>query len=118
MTAHHPTLHRAPPPAAARFRIDKFAVPAHAVDEFVAQMKHLQSTLQAQPGCANAAVFTQLSGPGRFNVMTWVEWEDQASVDAAAAVMQKRFASDGFDPKAFLQRLGVEADLGVYGEAA
>ncbi len=118
MTAHHPTHLPALTPSTRRFRVDKFAVPAHAVDEFVAQMKHLQSTLQAQPGCANAAVFTQLSGPGRFNVMTWVEWDDQASVDAAATVMQKRFASDGFDPKAFLQRLGVEADLGVYGEAA
>lgn len=111
MPANHANTH----PTTTRFRIDKFAVPTQAVDDFVAQMKHLQTTLQAQPGCTHAAVLTQLGGPGRFNVLTWVEWEDQASVDAAAAVMQKQFASDGFDPKAFMQRLGAEGDLGVYG---
>ena len=100
------------------YRIDKFAVPAPAVDEFVAQMKHLQATLQAQPGCLHTKVLTQLGGPGRFNVLTWVEWRDQASVDQAAAAMQRQFAAEGFDPKVFLQRLGAEADLAVYRVAA
>jgi quinol monooxygenase YgiN len=84
------------------------------VDEFVAQMQRLQATLQAQPGCLQAMVLTQCGGPGRFNVLTWVAWKDQASVDQAAAAMQRQFAAEGFDPNAFLQRLGAEPDLGVY----
>jgi len=106
------------PATAPLYRVDKFAVPAHAVDALVAQMKHLQATLQAQPGCLHAMVLTQRGGPGRFNVLTWVEWKDQASVDQAAAAMQRQFAAEGFDPKAFLQRLGAEADLGLYHAAA
>ena len=101
-------------PTTALYRVDKFTVPAHAVDAFVAQMKHLQATLQAQPGCLHATVLTQLGGPGRFNVLTWVEWQDQAAVDQAAPAMQRQFAVENFDPKAFLQQLGAEADLGLY----
>lgn len=98
----------------ARFRIDKFAVPADALNAFVAQMKHLQHTLRSLPGCENACVLTQVNGPGRFNVLTWVEWKDSASVANATAVMQKKFADEGFDPKAFTERLRVDGDLGVY----
>ena len=101
-------------PATALYRVDRFIVPAHALDAFVAQMKRLQATLQALPGCLHATVLTQLGGPGRFNVLTWVEWKDQASVDQAAAAMQRQFAAEGFVPKAFLQQLGAEADLGLY----
>jgi heme-degrading monooxygenase HmoA len=100
---------------AARFRVDKFAVPADALDAFVAQMKHLQHTLRSLPGCENACVLKQVAGPGRFNVLTWVEWKDPASVAHATAVMQKKFADEGFDPKAFTEKLGVQGDLGLYG---
>jgi quinol monooxygenase YgiN len=102
---------------AARFRIDKFAVPADALDEFVAQMKRLQHTLRALPGCENACVLTQVAGPGRFNVLTWVEWKDPASVAHATAVMQKKFADENFDPKAFTERLQVDGDLALYAVA-
>lgn len=99
---------------AARFRIDKFAVPAEALDEFVAQMKHLQQHLRSLPGCVSASVLTQVGGPGRFNVLTWVEWTDSASVAHATAVMQKTLVDEGFDPRAFTERLRVQGDLGVY----
>jgi hypothetical protein len=31
--------------------------------------------------------------------------------------MQKKFADEGFDPAAFVQRLRVRADLGLYSKA-
>lgn len=46
--------------------------------------------------------------------MTWVEWKDPASVAHATEVMQKKFAEEGFDPKAFTEELRVQGDLGVY----
>ena len=52
--------------------------------------------------------------PGRFNVVTWVEWKDPASVAHATEVMQKKFAEEGFYPKAFTEELRVQGDLGVY----
>lgn len=47
----------------ARFRVDKFAVPADAFDAFVVQVKHLQHTLRSLPGCENTCVLTQVAGP-------------------------------------------------------
>ena len=56
-------------------------------------------------------------GPGEFNVVTIVEWVNTQAIVAATAVMQKKYAEEGFDPSAFMQTLGVRADLGLYSKA-
>ena len=97
-----------------RLRIDKFVVPEDALEEFVAKMKYLQETLGSLPGCERATVLRQVGGPGKFNVLTFVQWKDQASVTNAVEVMERKFRNEGFDPRAFTERLRIQPDLGLY----
>ena len=99
------------------FRVDKFIVPAPVLSAFVDQMHQIQRTLRTLPGCLRAMVLTQTGGAGEFNALTVVEWANDDAVAAAQQTVQKKFAEDGFDPKAFVQSLGVRGDLGVYAQS-
>jgi len=96
------------------FRIDKFVVPAAVRPAFIAQMQHIQARLRTLPGCLRTSVLDQTGGSGEFNVLTLVEWADQAAVTAATGVVQKMLADEGFDPIAFTRDAGVRADQGFY----
>ena len=99
------------------FRIDRFNVPTHALQAFMERVRHTQRTFDELPGCRQNLVLTQPDLAGEFNVMTVVEWSDESHLAAAKAVMQKRYAEERFDPAAFMQGLGIKADLGVYRNA-
>lgn len=99
------------------YRIDRFNVPAHALQAFMERVRHTQRTLDELPGCRQNLVLTQPDLAGEFNVMTVVEWSDESHLAAAKTVMQKRYAEERFDPAAFMQGLGIKADLGVYRHA-
>lgn len=104
-------------PSAPVFRIDKFVVPTDALSAFIEQVQRTQQTLGVLPGCRQNLVMTQTGGPGEFNVVTLVEWVNTQAIAAATAAMQKKYAEEGFDPSAFMQTLGVRADLGLYSKA-
>jgi hypothetical protein len=72
--------------------------------------------LRIQPGCLQEQVLKQISGPGKFNVVTIVKWNSPAEMDAAKAVITERQAASGFKPSEFLSRLGIVADIGNYEE--
>lgn len=103
--------------AQAIYRIDRFNVPAHALQAFMERVRHTQRTLDALPGCRQNLVLTQPDLAGEFNVMTVVEWSDESQFAAAKALIQQRYAEERFDPAAFMQGLGVKADLGLYRNA-
>lgn len=95
-------------------RVDKFTVPPQALRPFLNRMKRTQRTLRTLDGCLRAVLLTQTGGSSGFNVVALVEWADTASLAAAQAFMRRRFEEIGFDPAAFAQSLGVQADLGFY----
>lgn len=95
-------------------RVDKFVVPKAARDEFVARIRETHELLRNQPGFIRDLILEQVAGPGRFNVVTVVEWQDQESIDAARAVVKEAHAARGFSPQELMQRLGVEADIADY----
>jgi hypothetical protein len=95
-------------------RVDKFSVPPEAMRPFLNRMKRTQRTLRTLDGCLRAMLLTQTGGASGFNVVALVEWADAASLDAAQAFMRRRFEETGFDPAAFAEGLGVQADLGFY----
>ena len=100
------------------FRVDKFAVPADALSAFLARVKWVDRVLAEMPGCRQNLVLTQAGeASSEFNVTTIVEWESAEAMSAAKARVQWRYAEEGFDPAAFMRRVGVRADLGVYGPA-
>jgi hypothetical protein len=102
-----------------RYRIDKFVVPAEALNDFLKQVERIDAALSALPGCAQHLVLIQESHPGErdVHVLTLVEWASAAHMQSAKAQMQARYEREGFNPAACLQNLGVVADLGVYGPA-
>ncbi len=67
-----------------------------------------------QPGFVRDVVLEQTSGPGRFNVVTLVEWQSQSAMEAAKAVVMAAHAKSGFKPQELFARLGIEADIANY----
>ncbi|MBI3432044.1 MAG: antibiotic biosynthesis monooxygenase [Hydrogenophilales bacterium] len=96
------------------FRIDKFVVPQAAREEFLQRVRETHEILCRQPGFVRDALLEQISGPGRFNIVTVVEWESQAAIDAARAAVEAACAATGFNPLETMQRLGIEADMANY----
>jgi heme-degrading monooxygenase HmoA len=96
------------------FRIDRFVVPSSTVPAFIERLHHIQRTLGTMPGCQQNLVLTQKGGSGESNMVTVVEWTNAQSMAAAKAAVEKIYAAQGFDPSAFMQKLEVRADLGVY----
>lgn len=96
------------------YRIDKFRVPAGARDDFLEAVIDTKRFLDAQPGCLQNLVLEQVSGPGRFNIVTVVEWADEAAFAGAGSAMMAWRKSTGFDAAALLSGLGVESDMVNY----
>jgi heme-degrading monooxygenase HmoA len=96
------------------FRVDKFEVPAASRDAFIERLKASHAALDHVPGCRQNLVLEKASGPGRYNVVTFVEWENEAAYEAARAAAMARQEAAGFDRLAFFQQLKVSADLANY----
>jgi hypothetical protein len=75
------------------FRVDKFVVPVNAREEFLGKVRATHAVLRTQPGFVRDAILEQSSGPGEFNFVTIVEWENSGAIDGArravAALHQK-----------------------------
>lgn len=100
--------------SAAIYRVDKFVVPAAARDEFLARIRETHELLRRQPGFIRDAILEQVAGPGKFNIVTIAEWQDQAAIDAARDVVRRAHAQRGFSPQETMKRLGIEADIADY----
>ncbi|MBS3651747.1 antibiotic biosynthesis monooxygenase [Pseudaminobacter sp. 19-2017] len=109
---------QAQPDSRSVYRIDKFIVPPPARDEFMAKVLETHEWLWTMEGCLQNLVLEQVSGTGRYNVVTVVEWADAASLEKATAAMLHKRERDGFDPREMLARLGIVADLANYGTCA
>ena len=97
-----------------QFRIDAFAVPEASRTEFDAAMRRNLAFIEALPGFINHMVFEKTNGPTDFNIVTIAVWESPRAVAAASEKVRAYYESIGFDIKATLARLGVEASLGYY----
>lgn len=95
-------------------RIDKFHVPESSLDEFLEKVAETHQALGRLDGIVANDVVRLQEGASHFNVVTVVKWRDRHAHDAAGRVMAERARSTGFDRTGFWERLGIEADLGVY----
>ncbi|HEX7676067.1 MAG TPA: antibiotic biosynthesis monooxygenase family protein [Bdellovibrio sp.] len=95
-------------------KVDKFIVPHEAKEEFLAKVKETHQMLRQQPGFIKDYVLEKFAGPGEFNVVTLVEWENQNAIDQAKAVIREDQAKKGFNPPDLLKKLGIKADLSDY----
>ena len=96
------------------FRIDKFDVPATSREALIEKLKASHAALDQAAGRRQNYVLEKVSGPGRYNIVTFVEWESEAAYEAARAAARARQEASGFDPQSFFQQLNVSADLANY----
>ncbi|GGP27143.1 antibiotic biosynthesis monooxygenase [Silvimonas amylolytica] len=99
------------------FRIDQFVVPDQVLPAFMKQAHRIDALLHEMPGCEHHLVLTRQHDATHTRVLTLVQWHNEAGMAAAKAVVQQIYASEGFEPSAFIQKLGVTADFGIYGLA-
>ena len=96
------------------FRVDKFVVPHGARDEFLQRVRATHEILRKQPGFIQDQLLEQVAGPGRYNIVTIAQWQSQAAIDAAKAVVMEAHKAKGFNAQETMQRLGIEGDIGNY----
>jgi heme-degrading monooxygenase HmoA len=79
------------------YRVDKFIVPEDALAEFLLRVRDTQTILRQQPGFIRAVILQQSDGPGKFNIVTFVEWRSEselADVRTAVAAFTVKEASN------------------------
>ena len=96
------------------YRVDKFAVPSAAREEFVEKARWTHAVLKAQPGFLQDFILEQSSGPGEFNFVTIVEWASQEAVENARAAVLAAHRETNFNPQETLARLEIKADIANY----
>ena len=96
------------------FRIDKFIVPATTKDLFLERLTGTHKALDTATGCEQNFILEQVDGPGQYNIVTFVKWKNREHYEAARLVAVSRQAEEGFHPAAFMEELGVVADLANY----
>jgi Antibiotic biosynthesis monooxygenase len=96
------------------YRIDTFSLPEAARPEFELRSAQTISLLRRQPGFVRDHWFEKVSGHGSVNLITMVEWEDEASIQSAAQVVRAMHSANGFDAADFVQRHGIIESKAVY----
>ena len=96
------------------YRVDKFIVPTEARDEFMAKVQPTHALLKTQPGFIQDFVLEQSAGPGKFNFVTLVEWENEAAMAQARTAISTLHQQMNFEPQELFARLNIEADLANY----
>lgn len=96
------------------YRIDKFAVPEQAREEFLDRVAATHAILHEQEGFVQDFILEQQSGPGEFNFVTFVEWADAKAIEKASAAVGRFHTETGFDRQEFISRLGIKADIANY----
>ena len=98
------------------YRVDKFVVPNAARDEFLARVQATHDVLRQQPGFVRDNLLEQFAGPGEFNFVTVVEWEDQTYIVGARKAVMALHEQLDFNPQALYERLDIRADIANYQE--
>ena len=96
------------------YRVDKFIVPSDAREEFLGKVHATHVLLRAQAGFVQDFILEQASGPGEFNFVTIVEWENDAAMEPVRQAVAALHQRMNFDPHELFARLGIRADLGNY----
>ena len=99
------------------YRVDKFIVPTHAREEFLEKVQATHVVLRSQAGFVQDFILEQASGPGEFNFVTLVEWENAGAMEPVRQAVTALHKRMNFDPQELFARLGIRADLGNYKRA-
>jgi hypothetical protein len=96
------------------YRIDTFNLPEAARAEYERRSLQTIALLRQQPGFVRDLWFEKVAGDGSVNVITMVEWQDEASIRGASQVVRAMHAANGFDAAAFSREAGIVESKAVY----
>ena len=96
------------------YRVDKFIVPTGAREEFVDKVRKTHELLRTLPGFIQDFGLEQSAGPGEFNFITIVEWENSGSIENARTAVIAMHRGMNFSPREMFSRLEIKADLANY----
>jgi steroid delta-isomerase-like uncharacterized protein len=102
-------------PAAPRF-IDKFFVPAAAIEEFRVRTAVNRRFIKTLPGFIKDAVYEYHDENGNLICITVAEWESMDAINKAKEAVQAEYKKEGFNPAEMMQRLKISMDRGIYRE--
>lgn len=107
MNSQHNEQHRV-------YRLDRFAVPDQARDEFLHRVDATHRTLRQQPGFLRDLIIEHRRDEHSFILATLVEWRDAQALADAREFVAEIHSKSGFDPRALMKQLGIEAEIGNY----
>ncbi|MCG5478557.1 antibiotic biosynthesis monooxygenase family protein [Sinorhizobium alkalisoli] len=96
------------------YRVNKFAVPPEARDEFLDLVAKTFAVVRSQEGYVREWILEQNAGPGVFNFVTMIEF---ASEEVAPRIVSALAALDRelrLDREAMMGRLNIRTDFGSY----
>ena len=96
------------------YRVDKFVVPSHALDEFIDKVQQTHSALKTVEGFIQDFILEQADGSGEFNIVTIVIWENATSIEKARQVVKAKHEAMNLDAREMYARLGIKANIATY----
>jgi heme-degrading monooxygenase HmoA len=96
------------------YRIDRFVVPGQARDEFLSRVEATHALLRTQAGFLGDAILERASGPGEFNFVTIVRWENAEAMEPARQAVAALEEKMNFNPREMMAKLGIRADIANY----
>ena len=96
--------------------IDRFTVPANAVNEFLARVKINRDLIKALPGFVRDAAYSYTDNEGKLVFVTVAVWSNKAAFEQAKETVQAAYKKEGFDMPAMLKRLNINIERGIYKE--
>ena len=96
------------------YRVDRFKVPDSSRAEFLDKVRQTHELLRVQPAFLQDMLLEQPLTSGEHNVITIVEWENEAAIASAKAKVQAMHARANFNPQELIARLGIKADIASY----
>lgn len=106
------------PGGAPLYFIDKFFVPAPAIDEFMERMKKNRTMLKTMSGFVHDDAYSYKDKDGNLICVTIAAWKDHDVIEKAKQAVQAEYKREGFDMPAMLSRLHITIDRGVYSALA
>ena len=94
--------------------IDKFFVPAPAIDEFMERMTKNRTLLKTLPGFERDEAYSYKDKDGNLICVTIAVWKDRDAIEKAKQAVQTEYEKEGFNMSAMLTRLHITIDRGVY----
>lgn len=94
--------------------IDKFFVPAGAIQEFTERMNINRNFIKTLPGFMGDSAYERIDEQGNLVIITIANWENEEGIKNAKELVQAEYKRQGFNLAEMMERLNITMDRGIY----